>query len=216
MLKKIVLLSCLAPIAGFASDHVIEFKSERRGDTFKRHFAELHSNFGQVGWGYLNTTWELNGTTTEAGTITNIHPGFSYLLPVTEHFFAGPVAKYNYIAGKDDAIKAGIGWAYSGFSNITLGGQVRYDHQLGNNSFDMVRTDLIFGFSLSESFKVNTTTTNMSPIKGQLNAWQEMEIELKYTGFDGFHPYLGTTLTTDNDPLGRGDNAYIIGFYMPF
>ncbi|WP_028865849.1 hypothetical protein [Psychromonas aquimarina] len=216
-MKKILVTAALAiSTQAYSADHLIEFKSEKRGDHFERHFAELHSAWGQQGWGVLNTTLELNGTTTQAGTTTNIHPGFTYLLPVTENFLVGAAAKYNYKAGKDDAVKAGIGWAYTGFEQIQLAGQVRYDHQLGGGGFDLLRTDIIVGFPLSEQGYVTTTSTNMSPVEGEAEAWQEYELEFKYTGFDGIHPYLATTITTDNDPLGQGDNAFIFGIYIPF
>jgi hypothetical protein len=43
-----------------------------------------------------------------------------------------------------------------------------------------------------------------------------MELEFKYTVFSGIHPYIGTILATDEDPMGRGDNGFILGFYIPF
>ncbi|USD43625.1 hypothetical protein J4N42_15725 [Vibrio sp. SCSIO 43135] len=216
LLLALTLPASVFPVTAIAGQHLIEFKSERRGDTFQRHFAELHSAWGQQGIGILNTTLELNGTTTALGTATNIHPGFSYLMPVTKTLLLGPAAKYNYIAGKKDAIKAGIAFAYTGFESIQMGGQIRYDHQLGNNSFDLVRSDLIVGFPLLEDSYLTTTSTNMNPVEGDNGSWQEYELEFKYTGFEGIHPYLGTTITTDNDPLGQGDNAIIAGFYVPF
>lgn len=216
MKKSLVLAIFAISTHAYSAEHLVEFKFEKRGNHFERHFAELHSAWGQQGWGVLNTTLELNGTTTQLGTTTNIHPGFTYLLPVTENFLVGAAAKYNYVANKDDAIKAGLGWAYTGFEQIQLAGQIRYDHQLSDDSFDLVRTDIIIGLPLSEYSSLTTTSTNMSPVESDAKAWQEYELEFKYTGFDGIHPYLATTITTDNDPLGQGDNAFIFGFYIPF
>ncbi|MGF1721164.1 hypothetical protein L4D20_14090 [Vibrio kyushuensis] len=211
-----LLLTFVTPATSLAGDHLIEFKSERRGSDFQRHFAELHSAWGQQGIGILNTTLELNGTTTQLGTVTNIHPGFSYLMPISEDLFIGPAAKYNYIAGKKDAIKAGLAFAYMGFDDIQLSGQVRYDHQLGHSSFDLVRSDLLVSFPISQDIYLSTTSTNMNPVEGNNGSWQEYEFEFKYSGFENILPYIGTTITTDNDPLGQGDNAIIAGFYVPF
>ncbi len=216
-MKKITMIAALGLISPlYAADHLIEYKFEKRGEHFQRHLAELHSAWGVQGVGVLNTALELTGVTTESGTVTNIHSGFSYLLPVTDHLLVGPAAKYNYVAGKDDAIKAGIAWAYTGFDQIQLAGQVRYDHQLDDNSFDLLRTDLIFGLPITENSYLTTSSTNFNPVEGELNAWQEYELEFKYTGFEGIYPYLATTITTDNEPLGQGENAYIFGFYIPF
>lgn len=216
MKKMLLVTALLSPITASAATHMIEFKSERRGNHFQRHFAELHGSWGQQGVGVLNTTLELNGTTTQLGTLTNIHPGFTYLMPISEDLLIGPAAKYNYVAGKQGAIKAGVAWAYTGLEQIILGGQVRYDHQLSSSLFDLVRTDIIFGFPINPSIYLSTTSTNASPVEGAIGSWQEYEFEFKYTRFAEFQPYFGTTITTDNDPLGLGDNAYIVGFYIPF
>lgn len=127
MKKTLAVALALFTTSAQSTDHLLEFKFEKRGQDFERHFAELHSAWGKVGSGILNTTLELNGTTTKLGTTTNIHPGLTYLVPITENWLMGIAAKYNYVVNKSDALKAGVGWAYLGFESIDIAGQVRLD-----------------------------------------------------------------------------------------
>ncbi|WP_319554343.1 hypothetical protein [uncultured Vibrio sp.] len=216
-LASILGLGITLNVPAFAANHLMEFKAEKRGSDFERHFAELHSSWGMQGVGLLGTTLELNGTTWFGHTVTHIHPGFTYMIPVVGKFYAGPVMKYDYVVDKDDALKSGLGWAYAGFKGIKLAGQFRYDYQLGDDGFDLVRTDVLAGFPITGIGYLTATFTNMNPLEGPLSeSWQELEMEFKYTGFSGIHPYVATTITSDSEPLGQGDDAYIIGLYIPF
>ncbi len=200
----------------FAANHLIEYKSEKRGSDFERHFAELHSSWGKQGIGLLGTTLELSSATRLGNTVSYIQPNFTYMIPLVSKLYAGPIVQYSYLVDKDDALKSGLVWGYTGFEGIKLGGLFGHAYQLGDNGFDLIRTDVLAGFPITKVGYLTATFTNINPLEGPFDSWQELELEFKYTGFSGIHPYVATTITSDNELLGQGDDAYIIGFQIPF